>query len=403
MFTKRFKLFRLMGFDVHIDLSWFIIAILITWSLGGQNGLFSIFYPDLTPAVRWSMGVAGALGLFASIVLHELGHSLVARRFGMPMRGITLFIFGGVAEMSDEPPSAKAEFWVAIGGPIVSVVLAVGCYGLFLASAGTAVPIGVSGVLWYLGLVNGLVVMFNMIPAFPLDGGRVLRSALWHVKGSLRWATRITSSLGSGFGMFLILVGVLSVISGNFIGGIWQFLLGMFLRGAAQMSYQQVVLRRALEGEPVERFIRRDLHTVTPSTTVGDFIENYLYEHHHKLYPVVEGDELRGCVTVQDVKKVPREEWGNRTVGDITEACSEENTISSDLDTMKALSKLQRANKSRVMVVDDGKLEGMLALKDLMNFIALKVELEEESGPAASSRLKGESAANHETSESKAA
>lgn len=374
MFTRRFRLFRLLGFDIYIDLSWFLIAILITWSLA--TSMFPAYYPNLAPVVYWWMGISGALGLFAAIVLHELGHSVMARQFGMQMKGITLFIFGGVAEMSDEPPSAKAEFWVAIAGPIVSVIIAVVCYGLYLAGDALAWPVPVTGVLWYLGLINAVVVGFNLIPAFPLDGGRVLRSILWATKGSLRRATRITSAIGSGFGMFLILLGILSIIGGNFIGGMWQFLIGMFLRGAAQMSYQQVLVRRALEGEPVERLMQLDVHTVSPHMSIDEFVEDFIYRHHHKLYPVVEEGVLKGCVTIRGIKSIPRSEWSSRTVGDVTEPCGEGNMIESDTDAIDALARMNQDGHSRMMVVDNGQLRGIVTLKDLMNFIALKMELE---------------------------
>ncbi|MEZ6097791.1 MAG: site-2 protease family protein [Pirellulaceae bacterium] len=322
------------------------------------------------------MGLAGAIGLFVSILAHELGHAVVARRFDVPMRGITLFIFGGVAEMTKEPPSAKAEFLVAIAGPVVSVVIAVACYaaGIYGAASLTA-PI--AGVLWYLGMINGVVVAFNMIPAFPLDGGRVLRSILWQAKGSLRWATRITSSIGSGFGMLLILLGVFSFIGGNFVGGMWQFLIGMFLRGAAQMSYQQVLIRHALEGEPVERFMHADVITVPPSATVDQLVEDYIYRHHHKMLPVTDDGRLLGCVTTREVQRVARGEWDQRTVGEIVKPCADENTIQRNADAMQALSNMSRNGASRLMVVEDGHLEGILSLKDLLKFISLKVELEE--------------------------
>ncbi|MEX0820396.1 MAG: site-2 protease family protein [Pirellulaceae bacterium] len=377
MFTKRFKLFNLLGFPIFVDLSWFIIVVLITWSLA--TNLFPQFYEGLSVATYWWMGLAGTIGLFVSILAHELGHAVVARQFDVPMRGITLFIFGGVAEMTKEPPSPKAEFLVAIAGPIVSVVIAIACYaaGIY-GEAGLAVP--VTGVLWYLGIINGVVVAFNMIPAFPLDGGRVLRSILWQVKGSLRWATRITSSIGSGFGLVLILLGVVSFIGGNFIGGMWQFLIGMFLRGAAQMSYQQVLIRHALEGEPVEQFMHADVVTVPPSTTVYQFVEDYIYKHHHKMFPVSDDGRLVGCVTTRDVQQVPRGEWDRRTVGEIVKPCADENTIQRNADAMQALSSMSRNGASRLMVLDNGNLEGILSLKDLLKFISLKVELEEGNG-----------------------
>lgn len=375
MFTKRIKILDLLGFPIFLDLSWFIIVILITWSLA--TNLFPQFYEELADSTYWWMGLAGALGLFVSILAHELGHAVVARRFDLPMRGITLFIFGGVAEMTREPPSAKAEFFVAIAGPIVSVVIAAACYAAGVYGQ-PYLPIPVAGVFWYLGMINAVVVVFNLIPAFPLDGGRVLRSILWHFRGSLRWATRITSSIGSGFGLVLILLGVFSFVGGNFIGGMWQFLIGMFLRGAAQMSYQQVLIRNALEGEPIERFMHGDVISVSPQTTIRDLVENYIYRHHHKMFPVTDNERLVGCVTTRDVQEIPRSEWDQRTVGEISNPCGSENTIQKEADATQALAKMNSNGASRLMVVENERLMGILSLKDLLKFISLKVELEED-------------------------
>jgi Zn-dependent protease len=376
VFTHRIPLFKLLGFQVWIDWSWFILAVLITWSLAA--GLFPALFKEanLSTATLWSMGVAGAIGLFVSIVLHELGHSLVARRFGMQMRGITLFVFGGVAEMTDEPPSAGAEFFMAIGGPIVSVVIGVCMLAPTMVGATLHWPIEVVGVTGWLGWINLVLVGFNLIPAFPLDGGRVLRAALWQWKKDLRWATHVTARLGSAFGIFLIAFGVLSAVFGNLIGGIWWFVLGMFLRGAARMSYQQVLFRRALEGEPVERFMRRDPVTVQPDMSVQELVEHFVYRHQFKLYPVTENGHLLGCVTLSAIKHLPQEEWGSRRVGDIMADCTEDNTVAPSSDAMHALAKLNRTGASRLMVADDGHLAGVLALKDVVGFLSMKVDLE---------------------------
>jgi Zn-dependent protease/predicted transcriptional regulator len=387
MFTKRIKLFHLLGFPIYVDLSWFVIVLLITWSLA--TNLFPRFYEGVSHATYWWMGLAGAIGLFVSILAHELGHSVVARRFDMPVRSITLFIFGGVAELSREPPSAKAEFFVAIAGPIVSVLVAVACYAMaIVGEARLAVPI--VAVLWYLGIINGVIVAFNMIPAFPLDGGRVLRSILWHVRGSLRLATRITSSIGSGFGLLLILLGVISFMGGNIIGGMWQFLIGMFLRGAAQMSYQQVLIRRALEGESVDRFMQTDVVTVSPSTTVRQLVEEYIYRYHYKMYPVTDQQRLLGCVTTRNVQQVPQDQWEQRTVGEVLEPCANENTTERSADALQTLSRMNQGSVSRLMVVHNDHLEGILSLKDLLKFIALKVELEEGSDQVVRNPLVGD-------------
>jgi Zn-dependent protease/predicted transcriptional regulator len=384
MFTKRFKLFNLLGFPIYVDLSWFVIVLLITWSLA--TNLFPRWYEDGDIATYWWMGLAGAVGLFVSILAHELGHSVVARRFDMPVRSITLFIFGGVAELSQEPPSAKAEFFVAIAGPVVSVLVGIACYAMaIVGEARLAAPI--VGVLWYLGIINGVVVVFNLIPAFPLDGGRVLRSILWHVQGSLRWSTRITSSIGSGFGLVLILLGVLNFVGGNFVGGMWQFLIGMFLRSAAQMSYQQVLIRRALEGESIDRFMQTSVVTVSPSTTIRQLVEDYIYRYHHKMFPVTDEGRLLGCVTTRDVQQVPQNQWEQRTVGEILEPCANENTTERNADAMQTLSRMNQGSVSRLMVVQNNHLEGIVSLKDLLKFIALKVEMEEGGTQAARSPL----------------
>lgn len=375
MFSKRIDLFTLFGFPIRLDLSWLVIAVLVTWTLAG--GLFPARYEGLEEATYWVMGAAGALGLFLSILLHELGHMLVAREFGIPIRGITLFIFGGVAEMDDEPPSARAEFYVAVAGPAVSVGIAGVLFGVLSTGGEGALPTAARGVVQYLAMINGLVVGFNLVPAFPLDGGRVLRSALWHWKGSLRWATRITSQIGSGFGLVMIGLGLFSLLSGNVVGGIWWALIGMFLRNAAQMAYQQLLLRRALEGEPVRKFMKTDPVTVPADATLEDLVENYVYRHHFKLYPVVRNGDLVGCITTRQVREVPKDEWAARTAGDLAVSCSDNNSIGPDRDAMDALSTMNRADVSRLLVVENGDLEGVLALKDLMRFLSLKVELEE--------------------------
>lgn len=377
MFGKRIKLFKIFGFEVGIDWSWIILAILIAWSL--SVGLFPFRYKNLSTQTYWIMGVVGALGLFASIVFHEMCHSLVARKYGMPMKGITLFIFGGVAEMGEEPPSPKAEFMMAIVGPISSIAIGIVFYGIYFLGRQNGWSEPINGVVQYLAFINGLLAFFNLLPAFPLDGGRVLRSILWGSKKNLRWATRISSKIGSGFGILLIILGVFQFLRGNFIGGMWWFFIGMFLRGAAKTSYQQLLIRKALEGEIVQRFMKTDPVTVTPSLSVEELVEDYIYRNHHKMYPVVQDtDRLIGCVTTKQVKEIPREKWRQTKVGEVASQCSAENTIGPQVDAMKALSIMSKTGTSRLMVTEKNRLLGIIALKDLLKFFALKVELEEQ-------------------------
>jgi len=332
--------------------------------------------PDLPVTMYWWMGAAGALGLFLSVVLHELSHSLVARRHGIPMRGITLFIFGGVAEMSGEPTTPGSEFVMAIAGPAASFVLG----GLFFALSALARlaswPLTVTTVISYLAAINVILAVFNLMPAFPLDGGRVLRAVLWHVKGDLRWATRTSSAIGTGFGVAMIILGLVSVISGSLIGGIWWFLIGMFLYGAARGSYQQLLMRQIFEGVPIRSVMHDDPVAVPRAISVDHLVQDFVYRHHYKMFPVVDGDHLWGCVTTRDIKQLPHEEWPRQTVGSISKPCGPENTIGPDADAMQAAAVMSRSGTSRLLVVEGDHLVGIVSLKDLFDLLSVKLELQ---------------------------
>ncbi len=374
MFGRKIHLFTLFGFEVGIDFTWFLLAILLAWSLA--EGLFPYYYQGHSTGTYWWMGAAGALGLFLSIVFHEFWHSVIARHFGLPMKGITLFIFGGVSEMEDEPPNAKTELLMAIAGPISSAVLG----GLFLMAywGGYSArwPEPVWGVLQYLGWLNLVLAVFNMIPAFPLDGGRVLRSILWATRGDLRWSTRIAAAFGSGMGVLLILLGLIAFITGNVITGIWYFLIGMFIRGAAQMSYRQVLIRNALSGETISRFMEPHPIVVPPSISIHELVNDYIYRYHFKMFPVTTDGTLLGCISSRQVKDIPREQWDLRRVEDALTTCSLENTIPPDTDPMKALSIMNRTGNSRLLVVEGDHLVGIITLKDMLKFLNLKMDLE---------------------------
>ena len=374
MFGKGIKLFRLFGFTVRLDWSWLLVAALLTWSLA--RGIFPAHYGGLSVATYWWMGVVGTLGLFLSIVLHEFGHSIVARRCGIPMRGITLFIFGGVAQMEGEPGTPKAEFWMSIAGPLVTGLLAGLLFGLADWSQIQVWPLPAIGVLSYLTWINVVVLGFNLLPAFPLDGGRVLRSVLWAWKRNLRWATRVASALGVGFAFLLIGWGIFSVVLGDFIDGIWLFLIGLFIRSASRGSYQQVLLSEALSGEPVSRFMTSNPVTIVPSASVQEIVNEFLYKYPYKFYPVVGQGELKGCISLDQIKQIPKTEWPRVTAEAVAAPCSKDNTIAPDADAAKALSAMSRRQLTRLMVVEHGHLLGVVALKDLLTFLSRKMELE---------------------------
>jgi Zn-dependent protease len=372
MFGNSITLFRLFGFEVRVDLSWLVIAVLITWSLA--RGVFPATVRGLSGTTYWWMGALGAVGLFLSVVFHELWHSLVARRFGITMSGITLFIFGGVAQMEDEPKSPRAEFWMAAAGPLSSIIIGLILYGVARAFNGTW-PKPLVGVIGYLGYLNLILAVFNLVPAFPLDGGRIFRSALWGARKDLLSATKIASRVGAGFGLLLMAAGLVSMLRGQFFGGIWWLFIGMFLRGAANSSYQETVRRRALQGEKVRAIMRPDPITVSSMTTVRQLVENYIYHYHYTLFPVVDNGRLAGCVTTRDVKDVPREDWDLRLVSELSATCTDDTTVTPDTDALAVLQKMRRTGNTRMMVVDGDKLLGIIALKDLLSFIAVRLEI----------------------------
>lgn len=376
---RQYPLFQLLGFEVKIDLSWLLLALLITWTLAA--GFFPASFPDLARKTYWWMGLAGAIGLFFSIVFHEFSHSLVARRYGMLIRGITLFIFGGVAEMEDEPPSPESEFWVAIVGPISSFVLALFFYLFHAIAIAGGWHASVIGVSYYLAHINVIVAVFNLVPAFPLDGGRVLRAGLWKWKNNLVSATRISSQIGSIFGWVLIVLGVMGFIQGNFIGGMWWLLIGIFLRGAASSSYTHLIMREVLFGKPVNRFMNPNPIVAPPLISIQQLAENYVYKYHLHTLPVVDDSKLLGCITTQDIKSIHRDEWGSRKVRDLMIPCSSENTVSPDLDASKAMMAMMRPGaNTQLMVVDQNRLSGIVSLSDLREYVSLKIDLEPPAG-----------------------
>jgi Zn-dependent protease len=372
MFLHRIRIFTLAGFTVWIDASWLIFAALITWTLAA--GIFPTEAPSLPAATYWWMGVAGAIGLFFSIVVHELSHSLVARRFALPINGITLFIFGGVAELHREPASSKSEFWMAIAGPACSIVLGV----VLLAIASllrSAVPRPIYILLSYLGSINLLLAAFNLVPAFPLDGGRVLRSALWAWKDDYVWATRVASASGDVFGILLIVLGGISVLRGNFINGIWLFLIGMFLHGAAGASRRQMELTRAFSGRRVSSFITPEPPAIPPDVSLKSLVENYFYRHHHKIFPILRDGRLTGCVTVAKLREIGEAEWEHLQVSDASEICPADATISPDADALDALTKMQRSGRDELLVVSGSRYLGILSLTNMLHLLAIRRDL----------------------------
>jgi Zn-dependent protease len=325
MFAYRIKLFALFGFQVWIDASWLLIATLIAWTLA--VAVFPAVVPGLAAATYWWMAIAGTIGLLFSIVFHETAHSLVARRYGIEIRGITLFVFGGVAEMPGEPGSPRAEFLMALAGPLASLALSAALFASAAAIAALHGPQTISGVVGYLGQLNLMLGLFNLVPAFPLDGGRMLRAAFWGWSHDVAWATRIAAVSGNLFGTLLIVLGVLEVLRGDFVGGMWQFLIGMFLRTAASAGYQQTMAQRLLADVSVAQVMTPQPIAVPPDLPVARFIEDYLYRYHHREFPVACDGVLLGRIGTRQVAALGRDLWPYTAVSAAALGCTAEDTI----------------------------------------------------------------------------
>jgi Zn-dependent protease/CBS domain-containing protein len=376
---QSFKIMTLFGLPVRIDPTWFIILALVTWSLA--EAYFPDRYPGQTAGIYWTLGLVGAVMLFASVLLHELGHAVTAKRNDVPVGGITLFMFGGVSELSDEPPSPGTEAKVTLCGWLISAGLALVFYGLYRVTGDESGPAAMAQVLFgYLALVNALLFVFNGLPGFPLDGGRLLRALLWRITGSLRKATYVASQIGAGFGLALILFGVLTIIGGGFVGGLWFALIGLFLRSGAQASYTQLMVRQALQGVPVSRVMSHDVISVDPSASLRDVVDDYFMEHHHRSFPVARDGRLVGTVRLEDVKEFDRAEWDTRQVRDLLERKKGEEVLQVDprADTMDVLKEMARTGQGRVSVVENDELVGIVSRRDIMHVLAVKTDLAPE-------------------------
>ncbi len=374
MFGRKFNFLTFAGIKIGVDFSWFFVAILFSWSLA--IGYFPYYYPQFSPQMFWAMGIAGTLGLFICVVLHELGHALVAKYFRLPISQITLFIFGGVAEIKKEPQTPKVEFLVAVAGPIVSIILAAGLYFIAMIGQHFEWPLSFVAVIKYLAMINLTIVLFNLIPAFPLDGGRIFRSILWAIKKDFGWATRISTRIGSAFGFLLFLLGILTIIGGNFLAGFWFIILGLFLQRAAASSQTHYDVNRQLRGEKVQRFMTKDPISVPPEITVKEFVEEYVYSSYHHFYPVAEKRKLIGCISLKEVKSLPPQQWGKTLVKKVMVPVSGFKTVSPDTSALEAMNRLSKNEIPVLLVLKDGHLVGILTSQDLCKWISIKLELE---------------------------
>lgn len=365
------KIGRLLGIPITIDPSWLIIFALIVYVLA--TGYFPQATSALSTPMKWLGGVAAALLLFASVLLHELMHSYVAQRNGMGIAGITLFVFGGVSRMREEPRTPETELKMAIAGPATSLVLAAAFYAI--ARFGGERVLGQLGfaIAGYLALINLALGIFNLLPAFPLDGGRVLRAILWGSSGSLERATRYATLAGQGFAYMFIFGGFWFMLFGQFLGGLWFVFIGWYLNNAAQQSYQQLILRRALSGIEVSRVMTSDFPHLDPEMSVDQFVHDYLLKLDYAGYPVTDGDRLLGIVTVNEIRDVPREQWHDVTVRQIAQPPEEECVVDEGEDAFDALLRMAEGNARRLLVTHGGKVKGMITRDSIVDIVRAKL------------------------------
>jgi Zn-dependent protease len=328
-------------------------------------------YPDWSPALRWLLGGIIALLLFISVLLHELSHSLVSINFGIQVKKITLFIFGGIAQMEREPDDPGKEFMVSIAGPAMSILLFLLLTMLASLLALSGAPEIIVVPLTYIAQVNLVLAIFNLVPAFPMDGGRVLRALIWHFSGNLQKATKIASSLGGLFGYFLIFTGLVWIMTGNIINGIWFAFIGWFISQASQASYQQTVMSNLFNEIKVSEFMTANVIAVGEHLSVQELVDNYFYNYKFTSFPVKRDEEVIGVVSLVRVKRVARELWKQTTVGGITTPL-EANLVVSPSDTVStAMTRIFSNSIGRVLVMEQNALIGIVSRTDILNYIRI--------------------------------
>ncbi len=395
------RLGRVAGIAIHMDWSLLAIFLLVTASLGA--GTFPYLHPDWSPALAWGTALAAAVLFFASVLVHELSHALVGRLHGIRVPRITLFIFGGLAHMENEPGSWRGELWMAIVGPLTSLALGAAflLVGNLLIGPDVLDPgepresmarlSPLATLLMWLGPVNILLGLFNLVPGFPLDGGRVLRAVMWGITADLRRATLWASRAGQGFAWLLIGTGVAMILGAEvplfgsgLVGGLWLAFIGWFLNSAALASYQQLLVRESLEGVPVSRLMRTGQGTVGPDLAVADLVEDYLLAGDQRVYPVVGNGRLEGLVGLPEARSLGRERWPDTSVREVMVPMERVVAVGPDTEAFEAMLALTRAGVNQLPVVQDGRVLGLVRRQDLLRWLAVYGD------PSLARRLEGD-------------
>ena len=364
------KLGRIWGIPIGLHTSWFLVFILLTWSL--ITGYFPGEYRQLSIAWYIVLGVITSLFFFASVLGHELGHSYIALRNQIPVNGITLFIFGGVAQIGQEPRSAGAEFRIAIAGPIVSFALA-GLFGLVWV-LDRRIPVLAAPSL-YLMRINLLLALFNMIPGFPLDGGRVLRAFVWWLGKDFRRATRVATFSGQLIAFSFLAFGVFTLVRGEFLNGLWLVFIGWFLQNAAASAYAQTNMQYTLQDVTVQQVMAQDYVVVTGLTPVSRVVDEKILDGGQSYFIVQDNDHVRGMVSLKDISEIPKTKWRFTTIEQAMVPVSRLKTVPPDMDLMTALRIMDNGNLSQLAVMVEGKLVGVLTREQVSRYLRMRAEL----------------------------
>ncbi|MCP9439745.1 MAG: site-2 protease family protein [Nitrospira sp.] len=371
MIGQSMKLARIRGIDVGIHYSWFIIFVLITFSLTAR---FSAQHPHWTTAEQYAVGVATSLLFFVSILLHELAHSFVALAKGIPVRSITLFVFGGVAQIGREPDRPMTEFQIAIAGPLASGLLAVG-FGVLASLAGDQFE-RLAALADWLSSINVMLALFNLVPGFPLDGGRMFRALIWYMTGSLTRATRVAAGAGQGIGYVFMFFGIWTGFTANWFSGLWLAFIGWFLMNAAQESVVQVSVRSVLSGLVAEDVMSRDCPIVSERMSLAELVGEHVLRTGQRCFTVTDGDRLKGLVTLHQIKAVPQDRWSWVMVGEAMTPASQVQVVAPDRPILEVLQLLEGQDINQVPVVEGDRLVGMITRDHLLRVLAAKMELQ---------------------------
>jgi Zn-dependent protease len=372
VFGNPWRVGRVAGVEIRVDPSWVLIALLITYSLYLR---FVFIYRGIDTATAIVLAVVAAVLFFGSVLTHEMAHSLMARRRGIPVKGITLFLFGGATHAKVESRGPWDEFIISVVGPLTSVVLA-GVFGAVGVFGDGVLPDEVAGMFGYLGWVNLLLAGFNLVPGFPLDGGRVLRSAVWKATGSLRKATRVAGIAGQTVGYSMVAAGVWLVFSGGVVGGVWFAAIGWFLAQAAAGSSQHLRVQRMLEEVDAEDVMAGGVVGLPADLSLQQAVDDYFMRHDHGAFPVRDDGRTVGLLTLRGIKRVPRDRWGTTRVSEVMGAVDDQVTVSSATPMSAVIDKLEASDVHRVLVLDDGQVVGIITAADVARWFQRRQAVE---------------------------